>query len=120
MTGIVQWTLIIGGILLGATGGIFLKMGAQELSHDQSITDILWSAAINYKIALGFFLYLWPSFIWIYLLKRMDLSQLQPMFALVYVFTPLLALLFLKEQLSLQRSFGILIILVGVYVVSRS
>jgi drug/metabolite transporter (DMT)-like permease len=117
--GIVQWALIIGGIVLGAIGGIFLKIGAQELSHDQHLQDIVWSAITNYKIALGFCMYLWPSFIWIYLLKKMDLSLLQPICALVYVITPILAFLFLKEQVSLQRGLGILIIMIGVYVVSK-
>jgi drug/metabolite transporter (DMT)-like permease len=114
-----EWMLIVGGILLGSLGGIFFKLGAQDLSHDQDIVHIVWSAITNYKIILGFFLYLWPSFIWLYLLKKMDLSLLQPMFSLVYVLTPILALLILKEQVSLQRGFGIVIICAGVYVVSQ-
>jgi drug/metabolite transporter (DMT)-like permease len=116
----IEWSLIVGGILLGSLGGIFFKLGAMELSHDQEISQIVWSAMTSYKIVLGFCLYLLPSFIWLYLLKKMDLSLLQPMFSLVYVLTPLLALLILKEQVSLQRVVGICIICAGVFVVSQS
>jgi len=116
----IQWFLILVGILVGSLGGILFKLGAQELSHEQPIGHVIWSAITNYKIVLAFILYLWPSFIWIYLLKSMDLSLLQPMFALVYVVTPVLAVLVLRETVSLQRLFGILIICAGVYVVSKS
>ena len=99
---------------------LFVKSGAQDLSHDEQIVNVLWSAITNYKIIFGLSFYLLPSFIWIYLLKEIDLSLLQPIFSLVYVCTPFLAALFLNEHISVQRSLGIFIILIGVYVISRS
>jgi drug/metabolite transporter (DMT)-like permease len=115
-----QWVLIIGGILSAAAGGIFLKLGAQELSHDQQIGYVVWSAIMNYKLVLGLSFYVWPSFIWIYLLKELDLSLLQPITSLMYVVTPAFAVLLLGEHISLLRGVGILIILVGVFFISRS
>ena len=112
------WCLLLIGVLLSAFGGIFLKLGSVEIIHD-TLWKTFQHALFNWKIVLGFSLYVVPSFIWIFMLKKVDISYLQPMFSLVYVATPVLAYVLLNEQIPSNRVIGIAIIIIGVVVVSR-
>jgi drug/metabolite transporter (DMT)-like permease len=115
-----DWALIIFGILSGAVGGVFFKMGARAISYEQPIAAIVWSTATNIWIVLALALYFLPFIIWTFLLKHMDLSQLQPMFSLVYVVTTVFAVIILGEHVSTYRWLGVGLILAGVLVVSRN
>jgi drug/metabolite transporter (DMT)-like permease len=110
------WFLIFIGVFLSALGGLMLKMGAVEINYTQPILQSFLELLKNWKLALGIVFYTIPVFIWIYILKKMPLSEMQPLFALIYVVTPLLAMLFLKEQVSLVRWCGIGIIIFGITV----
>jgi drug/metabolite transporter (DMT)-like permease len=58
--------------------------------------------------------------IWSYLLTKLDISFVQPILALTYVITPLLAIFFLREHVPALRWVGICIIILGVYIVART
>lgn len=110
------WLLIFIGVFLSAFGGLMLKIGAVEINYSQPLIQSIWELIKNWKIALGIIFYSIPVFIWIYILKKMPLSTIQPLFALIYVVSPLLAMIFLKEQVSLIRWCGIAIIIFGITV----
>jgi drug/metabolite transporter (DMT)-like permease len=112
------WILLFTGIFMSASGGIFLKMGSVELEHNGAWHS-LQQALTNWKVLVGLSLYLFPAAIWIFMLKKVDISFLQPMFSLVYVITPILALMVLHENIPLNRWLGIAVIVVGVLIVAR-
>lgn len=112
-----QFILINIGAALTASGGIFLKKLSVNLSLSPSFAFRLLGD-INFWI--GGMCYLFPIFIWAYLLRTMDLTKLQPMLSLVYVYTLALALFFLGEVPSLQRLAGIAVIVSGVIMVGKS
>lgn len=114
------WLLTLLGIFLGAFGGILLKQGSVELQHQGSLVQIVLHAALNWKIVGAVVLYFVPFLIWVFLLKRVDISFLQPIFSLTYVITPALATLLLHEQVPLLRWMGVAIIILGVVIVARS
>jgi len=64
-------------------------------------------------------MYIVPVVIWIYLLKKLDITFLQPLFSLVYVITPVLAIAYLGESVSIHKWIGIAIILLGIFVSSK-
>lgn len=68
----------------------------------------------------GFILQMIPLVSWVVLLKYMPLTKLQPMIALTYVVTPVLAVLFLGEHVGTLRMAGIGLIVLGVVLVSAS
>jgi drug/metabolite transporter (DMT)-like permease len=117
---LIQWALLVTGIVFGAFGAIALKLGAVELDHGGTALGILVAALLNWKVMLGLALYVVPSFIWIYLLKSVAVSYLQPLLAMTYVATPLAAWLLLGETVSLGRWCGIAVILIGVTIVART
>lgn len=113
------WLLLFLGVFLSACGGLLLKMGAVEINYGQTFIQSVWQLLKNWKIILGIIFYAIPVFIWIFMLKKVELSALQPLFALIYVVTPLLAILFLNEQVSLIRWCGIGIIIFGITVFAQ-
>jgi drug/metabolite transporter (DMT)-like permease len=114
------WALVFLGVTLSALGSIFLKAGATKISHEQGVLHAALQATFEWRIILGVLLYIIPVIIWIYLLKKLDVTFLQPLFSLVYVVTPILAIVYLGESVSINRWIGISIILVGIFVSSRN
>lgn len=117
---IVNWMLLFTGVLMSALGGFFLKIGAVQVQYDNGTIEAIRQVVFNWKIIIGVLMYFIPVLIWIFLLKRIDLSFLQPLFSLVYVITPALAAIFLDENVSPLRWFGIGVIMIGVIIVARN
>jgi multidrug transporter EmrE-like cation transporter len=117
---LVQFAIINFGALMGATGGIFLKRLSDQLAHDSPLAELALHAIKSPNFWLGGFCFVFPIFLWTYLLKYMELTKLQPMLAFVYVYTILLAMIFLGETPSATRLFGIALIVSGVIFVGRS
>jgi len=65
-------------------------------------------------------LYVWQFFNWMAVLKHADLSFAQPIMAVTYVVVGAAAWLVFGESLPPHRVLGILMILAGVYLISRS
>jgi drug/metabolite transporter (DMT)-like permease len=112
------WGLLFVGIMLSSIGGILFKMASVEIMHG-GFMQIILQSIVNVKIILGIVFYMVPACIWIFMLKKIDISYLQPMFSLVYVVTPVLALAILHEKIPLNRWAGILVIVIGVIIVAR-
>jgi drug/metabolite transporter (DMT)-like permease len=113
------WLLLFLGITLSSLGGIFLKMGSVRIDFAQNLTTTILNLFSNWPLILGIFFYFIPTIIWIYLLQKIEISYLQPLFALAYVLTPLLAYFILHESISPSRWVGIFIIISGVFLFAR-
>jgi drug/metabolite transporter (DMT)-like permease len=112
--------LILLGALLTALGGIFLKRSAMALAGLNFEISSLLRIATNMNLIIGFALYFIPIVFWIYLLRFYDLSKIQPMLSIVYVFTAILSIFFLGETVGLLRWLGIGFIIFGVVLVSQT
>jgi uncharacterized membrane protein len=117
---ITYWLLFLLGVLMSACAGILLKMGSSDIQYSDGITSAAIQIALNWKILCGMLMYFIPVLIWIYMLKKIDLSYLQPLFSLMYVATPVLALFILKEYIPPSRWIGIGLVGLGVIVIARS
>lgn len=117
---LVHFSIINLGSLVAATGGIFLKRLSEQLDHNLSLSKLALAAVRSPDLWLGGGCYLFPILLWTYLLKYMELTKLQPLLSVVYVYTILLAMIFLDESPSPLRLFGIALIVVGVVFVGRS
>ncbi|MGR3504308.1 MAG: EamA family transporter [Paracoccaceae bacterium] len=116
----VQFLIINLGALVAASGGIFLKRLSSELVHGLPLYELALNILRSPNLWLGGFCYIFPIFLWTYLLKYMELTKLQPLLAIVYLYTILLSVIFLGESPSVGRMFGISLILAGVIFVGRS
>lgn len=113
------------GITIGSAGGILMKFGASQVGQLSvySLAGFLeysFRLFSNWAVLLGFMAYFGSGVIWTYLLSRLPVSFVQPILALTYVLTPILAVIFLNESVPTLRWVGILIIIIGVVIVARS
>ena len=109
--------LVVCGQLLLKYG--MLKMGSIELNLKQ-LYMLLGKAVTSPSIICGLGLYFISSLVWLVVISREELSFVQPLTALVYVFIVFFSWLLFKEDVGLIRILGVLAIGVGVVLVARS
>ena len=117
--------LFVMSVLFGAVGALLMKIGAKhigpvQLNSAQAGLHFLAKMFTSPTVLGGMLLYFFSAAVWLYLLTKLDISVVQPILALTYVATPILAIIFLGEKVPLIRWLGILIIILGVYVVART
>ncbi|GGP23644.1 EamA family transporter [Silvimonas iriomotensis] len=117
---LVHLFIIIFATGLAALGSLCLKLAALRLPTFSVTPGYALALISNPYLIVGAALHVVPLLIWVYLLKFVDLSKLQPMMSMVYVFSAVLAYLVLQEPVGGMRIAGICIIIVGVCLVSIS
>jgi multidrug transporter EmrE-like cation transporter len=114
--------LILFAVLLGATGQVIMKMG-MKIYGQVSATSV-WSQLVPIlkvpQVFLGFVCYGISAVLWIAVVSNVDLSLAYPMVSLAYVLVFLASWLLLGEHISAMRIAGLVIIVAGVLVISRS
>lgn len=85
------------------------------LSNLNENIHLLWSP----YILLGIFSYVSSMIIFFFLLSNFKMSYIVPVTALTYIFNILVAVLFFGERISISYLAGIVLILAGIYFISR-
>lgn len=111
------YLLAISSIMLGAVGQFGLKLAAGELEMGGGIWQ-LGLSMINIKLILAVVCFVTSMLMWIFVLRKMELSIAYPMVSLGYVFVMLLSYYFLQEQLTLTKLLGTGLIVTGVVVLN--
>lgn len=110
--------------LIESFGDLFFKMGALSTQINNIYLSNLFEFASRITSSqwlwLGVLFYLVNFFIWVALLSRLDLSVLFPMSSLTYIFVPIMAAVYLHENVSLIRWAGIIMIIAGVTLISKA
>jgi len=121
---LVEFSLILSGVLLNACAQLLLKAGTNRIGHfDFSLGNALpigWQLATNPYIFGGLSCYVVSVVIWIMALSRVPVSIAYPMLSIGYVVNALAAWWLFGESLTVMRIAGIGIIIVGVYLVTKS
>ncbi|MBU6468131.1 MAG: EamA family transporter [Betaproteobacteria bacterium] len=120
----ISFLLILTGVLLNATAQLLLKAGTNAIGHFDfnlnNIWPIGWRLATEIHILGGLSCYVVSVVVWILALSRVPVSIAYPMLSIGYVVNALIAALWLGESLSLTRSVGIVVIILGVFLIARS
>jgi uncharacterized membrane protein len=114
-----QFLIILLSISLGAVGQLLLKLAAVQASGSGTdhvagyyirllLTPYTYLGAVSYGLSF---------LVWMFLLKKYDLSFLRPLVGFGYIITSLLAWIVLKEKITVLRWIGIGLIVAGVYLV---
>ena len=104
-------------VALGSIGQLILKIGSGELRTGEGIWATVLSL-INLKIIVAICCFVISMFLWIFVLRKMELSLAYPMVSLGYIFVMMLSFYFLQEQLSLVKFLGTGLIVAGVVVLN--
>ncbi|OGW34789.1 MAG: 4-amino-4-deoxy-L-arabinose transferase [Nitrospirae bacterium GWD2_57_9] len=116
--------LILLGVLLNAAAQLCLKEGMRRIGH----FDFVWANVLpigmqvagNVYVLAGLFLYVVSVAVWLLVLSRVEVSFAYPLLSVGYIVNAVAGYYLFQENLSLTRITGVLIIIVGVYFVTRS
>ena len=116
--------LIMVGVLLNAAAQILLKSGMMRIGHFEfnwnALIPIGLQAALTPAILLGLFCYVLSVVIWMAVLSRVEVSVAYPMVSIGYIVAAVAGWYFFGEALSAMRIGGIFVIILGVYMVSKT
>jgi multidrug transporter EmrE-like cation transporter len=114
--------LILLAVMLGAVGQIVMKRGMQ-IYGEVSATSV-WGQLVPIlktpQVTIGLLCYALSAVLWIAVVSSVDLSLAYPMVSFAYVVVFVASWLMFGEQISALRLVGLLIIVSGVIVISRS
>jgi multidrug transporter EmrE-like cation transporter len=107
--------LVFGCTVLGAAAQVFMKSGANQMSH-AGLTGII----TNLPLMTGYTLYGISTFLLVLALRDGELSLLYPVIAMTYVWVTFLSLAIFHETINPFKMIGVAIIVFGVAVLGRS
>lgn len=116
--------LILLGVLLNAAAQLFLKEGMRRIGQFEfvwaNLIPIGLQVATNGFVLGGMVCYLISVAVWLLVLSRVEVSFAYPMLSIGYIVNAVAGYYLFEENLSISRITGILIIVAGVYLTSRS
>ena len=116
-----MWLIPIAVVLM-AYANVVLKLRIAALGGGSSVS---W---LSYILSMMLDLWTWSALIaaivtgllYVIALRQLELSVVEPLFALVFVLVPLAAVLILGEHLPPLRIVGLVLIFVGVILVGQT
>ena len=119
----VAFLLVLTGVLLNSAAQLLLKAGVRHLGvislQFPALAKAGFSLAINPYIIAGLSCYVVSVVVWLLALSRVAVSIAYPMLSIGYIVTAVVAWLYLGEQMNLTRWAGIIVIIIGVFLVAR-
>ena len=116
--------LIFSSALLNTAAQVFLKCGLNRSQMEAFYWKDILILGLNFIknpfIFCGIVCYVLSLGFWMGALARVPVSYAVPLLSISYVFTALAGVYFFNENLSFFRLLGILMILGGVFCVSRT
>jgi multidrug transporter EmrE-like cation transporter len=121
---LLEFSLVLFGVLLNAFAQLLLKAGVRQVGHFDFSLANAWpigtELATNLPILGGLACYVVSVVVWILALSRVEVSIAYPMLSIGYVVNAGLAWYLFDEAVGPQRLAGIAVIIVGVIIVARS
>lgn len=115
--------IILGAsILLAVTGQLLMKKG-MLLFGTFPVRELLFKIIpmfLNPFVFFGLACFGASAILWLVVLSRLELSLVYPMVSVAYIVVALASWFFFKENVTLIRWLGILVIVFGVFLISRS
>ena len=98
----------------GIVGGAVTPWGIHDLLF------FVTQNAVSPLVITGIILYALNFFLWIIILTKIDLSLAVPLGSTTYALIPFSAVVFLHERISMMGVVGILCVILGILVLSKS
>ena len=116
--------IILISVLLTAGAQLLLKEGMNRIGY----FEFAWTNAVPVGlkvlaspfVLLGVTAYVVSMAVWLLVLSRVEVSYAYPMISVGYIVNAVAGYYLFQENLSVTRIAGILIIIAGVYLVTRS
>lgn len=111
-----MWRLLMLAVvqsMLLSFGQLTMKLAFTRMPRFSWSAEFWWGLLSNWWFALCGIFFGTASLLWMYILRHYPLSQAAPMASISYVFSLLMALVFLHEDVSWNRWLGIVLIMAG-------
>jgi multidrug transporter EmrE-like cation transporter len=118
-----QWTGIVIAVLTGTVAQTMMKFGTNRVGRfgETPVLEYLFRLITNPFVLLAIAAYGFGVIFYMIMLSRLDLSFLYPvMVALGLVFASIVSALIFQEQITLVRLGGIVVVIVGIFLVSTT
>ena len=105
---------------MGVLGQLAMKKGMDiigTISLKDMFSEKIFSIVFQSYVLVGIILYVLASLVWLVILSQAELSFVYPLISVGYILTAILSWFLFKENLTLFRFFGILLICGGVYLI---
>lgn len=118
-------TLVLICVFAGAAGQILWKHGMSNLDEINGLGDLIqirtiYNIFIDKYVFLGTILYGIALILWLGAMSTLDISFMYPMLSIGYVITAIFAFVFLGEEVGSMRWLGILLVVVGCVLITKS
>jgi multidrug transporter EmrE-like cation transporter len=112
-------------ITLSATAQILFKFGMSSATVKQALAEGSWWEAafavfLSAGVLGGLSLYGIGTVLWLGVLSRTEVSQAYPFVGLGFVLTALIGYLFFGDTIGPLRTGGITLVILGIFLISRS
>jgi len=116
--------LIFIAVIINVAAQLLLKAGMDKLGY----FNISWANVIpvafklmgNLFIIGGFSCYIFSAIIWLIVLSRTEVSVAYPLISIGYILNAIAAYYLFGEALTFMRIAGIVVIMIGVYLIART
>jgi multidrug transporter EmrE-like cation transporter len=119
-----SFSLILTGVLLNAAAQLLLKAGTNAVGHFEftaaNVLPVGVRLATELHIVGGIACYVISVAVWIMALSRVEVSIAYPMLSIGYVVNAMAAWWLFGEAVTPMRLLGIGVIILGVFIVTRS
>jgi multidrug transporter EmrE-like cation transporter len=118
-----QWTGIFIAVLTGGLAQTLMKMGTDRVGEfgETPVVEYLFRLITNPFVLLAILSYGFGVIFYMFMLSRLDLSYLYPvMVALGLILATLVSSLIFGEHISLLRLGGIVVVMLGVFMLAQS
>jgi multidrug transporter EmrE-like cation transporter len=116
--------LILIGVVFNTDAQLLLKVGMSRIGHFEvsmaNLVPIGSQIATSLPIISGLSCYVFSVLVWLVVLSRVEVSMAYPMMSLGYILTGMVAYAWLGEALGPMRLAGMVVIMIGVWMVSRT
>jgi len=105
---------------MGVIGQLAMKKGMNTVGVvglKNIFSREVFSIVFQKYVFIGVVLYLLAALVWLAVLSQAELSFAYPLISIGYIITAILSWVLFKENLTMVRFFGILLICGGVYLI---
>lgn len=106
----IYYVILVVMTFIGSLASLFLKKA--------SSVENFWGMLKNLNLYVGGGLYFASAILNIYILRYLDYSVVLPLTSITYIWTMILSYMILKEKISRKKVAGVMLIILGAFMVS--
>ena len=110
---------MLSGTLISAAAQVLMKQGADGLPANPGLLQTALGILTNPALFGGYALYGLFTVVMVAALRHGELSRLQPVIALTYVWVAVLSVVIFREAMNPYKLAGVAVIMAGVFVLGR-